>query len=114
MAMSEGSNIPPGGAKMRFSGALIAVGVIGFFIFSLSMGGLTWWLLSRSDSVSAPNREQAGVPPHPSPLPQGGEGGAIAGAAESLNLFNGIDLEGWDYDPAIWSVRDGVIHGAYK
>ena len=26
-------------------------------------------------------------------------------------LFNGTDLEGWDGDPAIWSVKDGVIHG---
>ena len=26
-------------------------------------------------------------------------------------LFNGTDLEGWDGDPAMWSVKDGVIHG---
>jgi hypothetical protein len=96
---------------MPFPRTLIALGVIGFFIFSLSIGGLTWWLLRGSHSTAAPNREQAGVPPHPRPLSQRGEGGAIAGAAESLDLFNGLDLEGWDYDPAIWSVRDGVIHG---
>lgn len=26
-------------------------------------------------------------------------------------LFNGKDLTGWDGDPRLWSVRDGVIHG---
>jgi len=27
-------------------------------------------------------------------------------------LFNGRDLTGWDGDPRLWSVRDGVIRGA--
>ena len=26
-------------------------------------------------------------------------------------LFNGDDLSGWDGDPRLWSVKDGVIHG---
>lgn len=26
-------------------------------------------------------------------------------------LFNGKDLDGWDGDPRLWSVKDGVIHG---
>ncbi|WP_437190870.1 3-keto-disaccharide hydrolase [Planctomicrobium sp. SH527] len=26
-------------------------------------------------------------------------------------IFNGKDLSGWDGDPTMWSVRDGVIHG---
>lgn len=26
-------------------------------------------------------------------------------------LFNGTNFEGWDGDPAMWSVKDGVIHG---
>ena len=26
-------------------------------------------------------------------------------------LFNGNDLTGWDGDPRLWTVRDGVIHG---
>ncbi len=26
-------------------------------------------------------------------------------------LFNGKDLVGWDGDPRLWSVRDGIIHG---
>lgn len=32
-------------------------------------------------------------------------------AAGWRTLFNGRDLEGWDGDPRLWSVRDGVIHG---
>lgn len=26
-------------------------------------------------------------------------------------LFNGRDLDGWDGDPRLWTIRDGVIHG---
>ncbi len=32
-------------------------------------------------------------------------------AAGMKALFNGKDLTGWDGDPRLWSVRDGVIHG---
>lgn len=32
-------------------------------------------------------------------------------AAEMKSLFNGKDLTGWDGDPKLWSVKDGVIHG---
>uniref|UniRef100_A0A7C2P6N6 DUF1080 domain-containing protein n=1 Tax=Schlesneria paludicola TaxID=360056 RepID=A0A7C2P6N6_9PLAN len=27
------------------------------------------------------------------------------------SIFNGQDLTGWDGDPRLWSVKDGVIHG---
>ena len=27
------------------------------------------------------------------------------------SIFNGRDLAGWDGDPRLWSVKDGVIHG---
>jgi hypothetical protein len=33
------------------------------------------------------------------------------GQEEWRSLFNGRDLSGWDGDPRMWSVRDGVIHG---
>jgi hypothetical protein len=29
----------------------------------------------------------------------------------ALNLFNGKDLTGWDGDPALWKVEDGVVVG---
>jgi hypothetical protein len=32
-------------------------------------------------------------------------------AAVWQTLFNGRDLDGWDGDGRLWSVRDGVIHG---
>ncbi|GIW98080.1 MAG: hypothetical protein KatS3mg111_1413 [Pirellulaceae bacterium] len=34
-----------------------------------------------------------------------------AETGEYIRLFNGTDLDGWDGDPRLWSVRDGVIHG---
>ena len=40
---------------------------------------------------------------------------AIAGNSDSsqgwVSVFNGKDLTGWDGDPRLWSVKDGVIHG---
>jgi hypothetical protein len=32
-------------------------------------------------------------------------------SADMQRLFNGEDLEGWDGDPHLWMVKDGVIHG---
>ena len=32
-------------------------------------------------------------------------------AGEWKTIFNGKDLSGWDGDPRLWSVKDGVIHG---
>ncbi|MFO0906105.1 MAG: DUF1080 domain-containing protein [Pirellulales bacterium] len=40
--------------------------------------------------------------------------GGVAAPPEPANmrpLFNGKDLSGWDGDPRLWSVKDGVIHG---
>ena len=34
-----------------------------------------------------------------------------AESGEYQTLFNGETLDGWDGDPRLWSVRDGVIHG---
>src|SRR4051794_18359779 len=36
---------------------------------------------------------------------------APAEPAGFKSLFNGKDLSGWDGDPRLWSVKDGVIHG---
>jgi hypothetical protein len=35
-------------------------------------------------------------------------------AKNSQELFNGKDLEGWNGDPAVWSVEDGAIVGRTK
>lgn len=40
--------------------------------------------------------------------------GPVAAPAEPAamrQIFNGKDLNGWDGDPRLWSVKDGVIHG---
>lgn len=34
-----------------------------------------------------------------------------AESASAVRIFNGTNLDGWDGDPRLWSVRDGVIHG---
>jgi len=34
--------------------------------------------------------------------------------AQEKNLFNGKDLAGWEGNMALWSVKDGVIHGETK
>ena len=31
--------------------------------------------------------------------------------AEPVSLFDGKTLTGWDFDPAMWSVKDGLITG---
>jgi hypothetical protein len=36
---------------------------------------------------------------------------APARSGDLQRLFNGNDLQGWDGDPSMWSVRDGVIRG---
>jgi hypothetical protein len=41
---------------------------------------------------------------------------AMAGTAfaQEQNLFNGKDLSNWEGNTALWSVKDGVIHGETK
>ena len=40
------------------------------------------------------------------------DGPTVAPPESNLqSIFNGKDLDGWDGDPRLWSVRDGVIHG---
>jgi hypothetical protein len=36
---------------------------------------------------------------------------APAEPSDMQRIFNGKDLTGWDGDPRLWSVKDGVIHG---
>ena len=38
-------------------------------------------------------------------------GPARAGKSETIKLFNGKDLEGWEGNKDLWSVQDGVIVG---
>src|ERR1044071_2287981 len=36
---------------------------------------------------------------------------APAAAKDMQSLFNGKDLSGWDGDPRLWSVKDGLLRG---
>ncbi|WP_145091246.1 3-keto-disaccharide hydrolase [Anatilimnocola aggregata] len=47
-------------------------------------------------------------------IPAAAPDGATTAPAETAgmrSLFNGKDLTGWDGDPKLWSVKDGVIRG---
>ena len=47
----------------------------------------------------------------PAPKKKGGPAAPAAPALAAGQLFNGRDLVGWDGDPGVWRVRDGVIVG---
>lgn len=49
----------------------------------------------------ATTTEMAAAPPQSAPPEPSG----------MQTLFNGEDLTGWDGDPRLWSVKDGVLHG---
>lgn len=53
-------------------------------------------LLLMSFALSARGQESQTAPAEPEGM---------------VSLFNGKDLTGWDGDPRLWSVKDGVIHG---
>ena len=82
--------------------ALLAIGLVGFMVFALSFGGLVFWLLLRRDGP------KTGVAKADSRMQ---DQAALPSAAPVIEMFNGRDLEGWDFDPSIWSVRNGVISG---
>ncbi len=44
-------------------------------------------------------------------VPAFAEESAPPESADLKPIFNGKDLTGWDGDPRLWSVKDGVIHG---
>ena len=103
--MSEPNATPSSEPKTPLPRRLLAVGILGFFILSVSLAGLWWWLLHRTDSVSVSKTESLAQPTQPAqPVEKQMEGSVT-------ELFNGADLDGWDFDPTIWSVRNGVIYG---
>lgn len=82
--------------KTRFPIWLMAAGVLTLLVFGLSFAGFVFWLLRgpRAAPVSIHSLSR--------------------GSTAFLDMFNGRDLEGWDFDPAVWTVRDGVISGHQK
>ena len=59
----------------------------------LALAAGAWWWSQRGGAKTAPNTTPAVAPP----------------VAEFVPLFNGHDFTGWDGDPMIWSVQDGII-----
>ncbi len=114
--MSEPPSTSRDMSKTRIPLWLMAMVAVAFLIFSLSLGGLTWWLVSHQAGSSA-HHAPTTVPPiaggnEVAPEPAVPVVTAPSAAEPGLvNLFNGHDLTGWEGDPAVWSVRDGVLHG---
>jgi len=65
-------------------------------VLALSFAGFVYWLL----------RGQRAAPVSSLSVPRA--------TTEFVDMFNGRDLEGWDFDPEIWAVHDGVISGRQK
>jgi hypothetical protein len=103
-------------SKTRIPLWLIVIGGVAFLIFSLSLGGLTWWLIIRE-------RSRANVPSTAQPVLTDNAANEPAVDATPpatilepgfTSLFNGRDLDAWVGDSAVWSVQNGVIRGRSK
>jgi hypothetical protein len=94
--MNEPPTIPPK-PKTRLTGAIVGIGVVSF-----TLGGFTGWWLHKPKEVAASLDGNRRDPP------------VQTVEVEGTELFNGTDLAGWHFDPAIWSVRNGVIYGQQK
>src|SRR5207245_7059273 len=69
-----------------------------FVRYLLCLAALAAAFLSVVPGNAADKKEAPVVPPR-------------EGKSETITLFNGKDLEGWEGFPELWSVEDGVIVG---
>lgn len=69
-----------------------------WLIISLVLVGICTLVLATADSLSAGGKDKKApeVPPR-------------EGKSETINLFNGKNLDGWEGYADLWSVKDGVI-----
>jgi len=72
---------------------MLAIGVLALLVLALSFSRFVYWLLRGQGAARVSSLFLPRAP------------------VEFLDMFNGRDLEGWDFDPAVWTVRDGVISG---
>ena len=89
---------------------LVGLAILLLVTTSITLLAVIW--IWRHDRPRLPNVNAAATSATnmaPSPGPASADELAEAGFVE---IFNGHDLDGWDFDPAAWSVRDGVIHGS--
>jgi len=69
---------------------------IAFLLIALHIGGSALVNSAENDPPAVSSSADSLAPPEP----------------ESMQmLFQGENLDGWEGDPRLWSVRDGVIHG---
>ncbi len=66
------------------------LGIAALFVIVV-VAGATWWWLSHQPPAKTGSQTPVAVTP------------------EFVAIFNGQDFSGWDGDPQIWSVQDGVI-----
>jgi serine/threonine protein kinase len=66
------------------------LGIAALFVI-LALAGATWWWLSHQPPAKTVSQTPVAVTP------------------EFVAIFNGQDFSGWEGDPQIWSVQDGVI-----
>jgi hypothetical protein len=102
--MQTDDNAPRDGSpKAGLPAHFIVLGVVVLMGFSLSLAALTWWLIARPPAN--PNATTTrGVQTEAADLE--------TTSGESIEIFNGRDLAGWDFDSVVWDVRNGVIHGS--
>ena len=93
----------PAPPKTRFPIWLLAMAVLALMVFALSFGGFVFWLLRHQSAAPVSQRPDPGIAAAMPSAP-----------GDYIELFNGRDLEGWDFDPEIWTVHDGVISGQQK
>lgn len=69
-----------------------------FMMWNLLMSLVLAFVLSATLPLAAQKKDAPVVPPR-------------EGKSETIKLFNGKDLEGWEGNDKLWSVKDGVIVG---
>jgi serine/threonine protein kinase len=77
--------------RKRRSPAIVIAVIVALLVLA---GGGWWWSQARPKAIET--KQAAPVPP-PEPEPQ------------FISLFNGHDFSGWDGDPQIWMVKNGMI-----
>jgi hypothetical protein len=132
------SDMPPSPSPRRsqWPVLLLVIAVVGLSVFALALGGLTLFSRGResmpvtmplpTNAVPSTKTLAALSPTNIEPSDTVTSAPVVQPAALSLSnntappndpafteLFNGHDLEGWYFDPAIWSAQGGVIHGEH-
>jgi hypothetical protein len=130
------SDMPPSPSPRRsqWPVLLLVIAVVGLSVFALALGGLTLfsrgrestpvtmalptnaipatneWVVSSRTNVEPSDTVTSAAPVQPVAI---STNAVPPNAPAFTELFNGHDLEGWYFDPAIWSVQGGVIHGEH-